>query len=64
MSNPTNLEDYIDKDKKEREEKERIIRKCIEFLEANGYEVHIKGTLRETMHAWKSTPTSQKAMKW
>jgi hypothetical protein len=37
------LEDFIDKDKANRKELERMIKKCQEFLEANGYEVHPEG---------------------
>lgn len=37
------LESFIDKDKKEREEKERMIEKMVEYLKAQGYVVHTRG---------------------
>lgn len=43
MSDNEDLSSFIDKDKKDRQLKERMIKKATEFLEANGYEVHLEG---------------------
>lgn len=39
------LEDYIDDDKKRRDELDAMLKKAQEFLEAHGYEVFEEGTL-------------------
>lgn len=44
----SDLEDYIDKDQKERQEREEMIQKAGKFLVDNGYEVHPKGQLCKT----------------
>lgn len=58
------LEDFIDKEKKETEEKERMIEKCKEFLEANDYEVHTKGAYCSSVAEDREYQANKPKYKW
>lgn len=40
----SNIEDYLKKDKAERQRRSEVIKECIDFLESQGFEVYKQGT--------------------